>query len=69
MAFSSSSVSPEKFCGGKGGGMLNGGGRGMKKGGGNGKLAAPVLGDVVVVVAELTTMKAERRVSSMAVLQ
>lgn len=27
----------------------------MKKGGGNGKLAAPVLGDVVVVVAELTT--------------
>ena len=49
--------------------MLNGGGRGMKKGGGNGKLAAPVLGDVLVVVAELTTMKAERRVSSMAVLQ
>ena len=49
--------------------MLNGGGRGMKKGGGNGKLAAPVLGDVVVVVAELTTMKAERRVLSMAVLQ
>lgn len=55
IALSSSSVSPEKFCGGRGGGMLKGGGMGMKNGGGNGKLAAAAA--AVAVVADVPKNK------------
>jgi len=50
MAFSSSSVRPEKFCGGRGGGMLNGGGIGMKSEGGGGGNGNRLFAGVVVLV-------------------